>query len=127
MDSPDIQRIRHILLYCEKVAATIQRYGNDYATFSTDGDYFDSVSMKLLQIGELSAGLSEEFKERTREQMQWGALRGMRNMFAHAYAKMNKETVWEAATLDVPGLQCFCEKVLAPPPPDRARKRDKER
>jgi len=112
MDSPDIQRIRHILLYCEKVAQTVLRYGNDFEVFSADGDYFDSVSMKLLQIGELSAGLSDEFKERTREQMQWGALRGMRNMFAHAYAKMNRETIWEAATLDVPGLQHFCEKIL---------------
>jgi len=127
MDSPDIQRIRHILVNCEKVAETIRRYGNDFEVFSSDGDYFDSVSMKLLQIGELSAGLSDEFKERTREQMQWGALRGMRNMFAHAYAKMNKETIWEAATLDVPGLQRFCEKTLEPHDKKRTRNRDKER
>ena len=125
MDSPDIQRIRHILVYCEKVAETVQRYGNDFEVFSSDGDYYDSVSMKLLQIGELSAGLSDEFKERTREQMQWGALRGMRNMFAHAYAKMNKATIWEAATMDVVGLQRFCEKILEPQ--QRTRKKDKER
>ena len=114
MDSPDIQRIRHILLYCEKISKTIQRYGNNYEVFSSDEDYFDSISMKLMQIGELSAGLSDAFKEQTREKMQWGALRGMRNMFAHAYAKMNKETVWEAATLDVPGLLCFCERIVEP-------------
>ena len=114
METPDIQRIRHILLYCEKIAKSVARYGNDFDVFSADEDYFDSVSMKLMQIGELSSGLSDEFKERTREQMQWGALRGMRNMFAHAYAKMNKQTIWESATLDVPGLQRFCEKILEP-------------
>jgi uncharacterized protein with HEPN domain len=112
MASPDMQRIYHIRNYCDKIAATIERYGNDFEIFSVDGDYFDSVSMKLMQIGELSVGLSDEFRAETQGEIQWQAIRGMRNFFAHSYRKMNKQTIWEAATQDVPELLAFCNRKL---------------
>lgn len=112
MDSPDIQRIKHIREYCARIAATVARYGKDYDTFSSDGDYFDSVSMKVMQIGELVGGLSEEFREHTKTQMQWGAIRGMRNFFAHTYAAMDKKVIWDVASLDIPGLLQFCDWII---------------
>ena len=47
--------------------------------------------MKIMQIGELAGGLSDGFKDRTTEQIQWGMIRGMRNLFAHTYAKNGQE------------------------------------
>lgn len=69
-----------------------------------DRDYFNSVSMSIMQIGELSAGLSTEFKEQPKRQVQWGPVKAMRNMFAHGYASMDAEVIWEAATRDIPAL-----------------------
>lgn len=112
MDSPDIQRIRHISGYCRRIADTVLRYGNNYDIFAADGDYFDSVSMKIMQIGELTGGLSDEFKEATKTQMQWGAIRGMRNLFAHAYAAMDKKVIWDVAVRDIPGLLLFCDSII---------------
>lgn len=112
MDSPDIQRLRHIREYCRRIAATVERYGKDYDTFLSDGDYFDSVSMKIMQIGELAGGLSDEFREKTKAQMQWGAIRGMRNFFAHTYAAMDKKVIWDVAVLDIPGLLSFCDRII---------------
>ena len=112
MVSPDMQRIYHMKAYCEKVAATIERYGCDFETFTSDGDYYDSVSMKIMQIGELSTGLTEEFRDETQDEIQWKAIRGMRNFFAHSYRKMNKKVIWAAATDDVPALLEFCKKIL---------------
>ena len=114
MVSPDIQRIQRIREYCERIEKTVQRYGRDYDIFISDGDYFDSVSMKIMQIGELAGGLSEAFRERTKHQMQWGAIRGMRNLFAHTYASMDKKVIWEVAVQDIPGLLQFCNEVPAP-------------
>lgn len=90
MADSDLQRIQHISKYCERIAKTIERYGHDYDKFSSDDDYFDSISMKIMQIGEPAGGLSDDFKDKTRGQMQWGMIRGMRNLFAHTYAKMDK-------------------------------------
>ncbi len=58
MANPDIQRIQHIKKYCERVAKTIECYGHDYDIFLSDDDYFDSISMKIMQIGELAGGYS---------------------------------------------------------------------
>ncbi|GHU68067.1 hypothetical protein AGMMS49983_20190 [Clostridia bacterium] len=93
MKSSDIDRIQHIRSYCEDIATTIARYGADISVFKSDKDYFNSVSMSIFQIGELSLGLSDEFKEETNEQVLWSAMRGMWNYFAHGYASMDKDII----------------------------------
>ena len=56
---PDKQRLEHILDYCCEIEKTIARYGSDFAIFDRDRDYQRSVSFSILQIGELSGGLSD--------------------------------------------------------------------
>lgn len=112
MNKSDRQRLEHIKSYCTDVEKTVQRFGAEYEAFSTDTDYLNSVSMSILQIGELSIGLSDEFKHTEGAEMPWGSMRGMRNMYAHAYAKMDKISIWETATIDIPALLHFCDKVL---------------
>ena len=41
---------------------TIARFDADFETFSADTGYFNSISMSIMQVGELSVGLSDEFK-----------------------------------------------------------------
>ena len=112
MKESDLQRIEHIADYCIDIKETIERFGFDYDKFLADKDYFKSVSMSIMQIGELSSGLSNGFKESTRTKIQWGLIKSMRNMFAHTYAKMDKEVIWEASTQDIPVLLDFCEEIL---------------
>jgi len=112
MRDSDLQRIQHIRTYCEDIADTIERFGEDYDVFAKDRDYSNSVSMSIMQIGELSIGLTDEFKDATRHHIQWGAIKGMRNMFAHAYISMNKSVIWETATRDVPAVLDFCNDIL---------------
>ena len=78
-----------------------------------NSDYYDSVSMKLMQIGELCGGLSPEFKQETKDRLPWGAIRGMRNFFAHNYISMDKSIIWDAATIDAPIVLAFCKQIIA--------------
>ena len=112
MLSPDLQRIKHILDYCNEVKDTIDRFGNDFDIFDYDHDYQRSIAFAVMQIGELSGGLSEEFRKSTAGQIQWGPMRAMRNYFAHAYAKMDRKVIWETATIDIPALSAFCKKCI---------------
>ena len=57
-------------------------------------------------------GLSDAFKDAMRHQIQWGALKGMRNLFTHAYISMNKSVIWESVTRDVPVVLDFCVKII---------------
>ena len=47
--------------------------------------------------------------------MLWGPMKAMRNWVAHNYKNMQRETIWDTATEDIPALLKFCEGVLAPP------------
>ena len=69
MNRGDWQRLLHIRTYCEDVAKFIDRFGMDYETFTSDRAYFNAVAMCILQIGELANGLSDEFREETKEKM----------------------------------------------------------
>ena len=109
MLSPDLQRIKHIRDYCTEIEKTVTRYGRAFAIFDSDPDYQRSVSFSILQIGELSGGLSQEYRQATADRVQWGPIKGMRNLVAHNY----REIIWETATTDIPALKRFCEEQLA--------------
>lgn len=80
MLSPDLQRIKHIRDYCTEIEKTVTRYGRAFAIFDSDPDYQRSVSFSILQIGELSGGLSQEYRQATADRVQWGPIKGMRNL-----------------------------------------------
>lgn len=109
---PDLQRIKHIRDYCVEIQKTIDRYGNSFEIFNTDADYQRSISFSILQIGELSGGLSAEYRKETANRVQWGPIKGMRNLVAHNYGNMSREIIWETATVDIPVLESFCNEQL---------------
>ena len=113
MLSPDLQRIKHIRDYCTEIEKTVTRYGRAFAIFDSDPDYQRSVSFSILQIGELSGGLSQEYRQATADRVQWGPIKGMRNLVAHNYGSMSREIIWETATTDIPALKRFCEEQVA--------------
>ena len=77
---PDLQRILRIRDYCLEIQKTISRYGNDFQIFDSDGDYQRSIAFSILQIGELGGSLSEAYRKETCNRIQWGPIKGMRNM-----------------------------------------------
>ena len=113
MNKGDLQRLMHIQTHCEDVAKFIERFGASFETFTTDRAYFNAVAMCVLQIGELANGLSEEFREQTKDQMPWGMIRGMRNWLAHAYAETDESVIWETVLHDIPSLCAFCKRTIA--------------
>ena len=112
MLSPDLQRISRIRDYCREIQKTTDRYGNAFEIFDQDADFHRSVAFSILQIGELGGGLSEEYRKLTSHRVQWGPIKGMRNLVAHSYSTMSREIIWETATVDVPTLLRFCEEQL---------------
>ena len=75
--------------------------------------HFNAVVMNIQQIGELAKRLSPEFVLRTKNEVSWSDIRGMRNIIAHDYGKLSDKTVREIEIIDIPKLAAFCEKELA--------------
>ena len=97
MMSPDLQRIKHIRDYCVAISMTINRYGTAFEIYASDADYQRSISFSILQIGELSGGLSAEYRQATADRVQWGPMKAMRNLVAHNYGRMDQAIIWETA------------------------------
>lgn len=112
MDNRDFTILKHMLKYCDEISKTVERFGRKLDDFKNDNDYKDSLSMKIFQIGELANHLTDEYLEETKNEMNWNAIRGMRNRFAHGYGKMDLSKIFYTAIEDIPVIKEFLEKQL---------------
>jgi uncharacterized protein with HEPN domain len=112
MDKGDLSRVIHIIKYCDDIASLLKHFGESYNVFIEKKEFYYSISMCIMQIGELSLGLSDEFKEATNSQIPWRYFRNIRNRFAHMYSIMNENDIWEMATQDIPNFFHVCTKII---------------
>lgn len=110
--SRDKNVLAHIIQYCDDIASTLQRFGNDFSVFEKDKDFKNSISMSTMQIGELTTHLSDEFKKKTAGDIPWNLIKAMRNHYAHGYSFMDSKEIFETATTDIPGLREKCVHLL---------------
>lgn len=103
--------LRHIMDYCEEIDKTMNRFGNEYEVFSKDTVYQNAVALCVLQIGELTTHFTEEFKS-TYNEMPWNQIKALRNVVAHNYGKIDRETLWETISSDIPQLKTYCRNIL---------------
>ncbi len=103
--------IRHMRDYCVEVETAHGDFRCDRGRFLLSTTYRNAVTMPILQIGELTNHLSEDFRQ-AHPGVPWNAMRGIRNLFAHQYRSVDFEIVWTTSTEDIPRLQAFCEELL---------------
>jgi uncharacterized protein with HEPN domain len=103
--------IEHIIEHIENVRNAQKRFGDDYKVFVTDKDYFNSVCMSLLQIGELARHLTSEFTV-AHTDIPWRNIIGLRNVVVHGYGQLDTETVWSTVTDDIPELCRKCKAII---------------
>jgi uncharacterized protein with HEPN domain len=99
----DFGLIVRMIDHCNRILEIKERFGNSFDVFSKDTAYQDAVNMNLFQIGELSNHLSGSFKEIAVD-IPWHMMYGIRNILAHAYVIVDKETVWLTVEKDIPVL-----------------------
>jgi len=115
MERHDIQRLEHILDYCEDIEDALVRVCHSYEQFLSEKMAQYAIAFSILQIGELVAKLSEELRSATRDEIDWPAVKGMRNIIAHDYGEVRLSIVWNVATNDIPVLKAFCKRQLGEP------------
>lgn len=110
---PDLQRIAHIREYCVNIQDDLARFGATFELFQSDSAFQRSIAFCVLQIGELCNGLSEEYRNATGGKIQWNAIRGLRNIVAHAYGSIKLDILWDTIMSDIPTLKQFCDRQLS--------------
>jgi uncharacterized protein with HEPN domain len=115
MQNNEYGYISHIKKHCVRVKKSIERFGDSIDVFEIDDDYFDSILMKIQQIGELIKGLTNEYPNFISDhanEHNWKQAIRLRDRTAHGYATLNKGIIWATATNDIPALLDFCNTYL---------------
>ncbi|MCK5058319.1 MAG: DUF86 domain-containing protein [Candidatus Aminicenantes bacterium] len=104
-----IDYINDILGSIDEIAEFIE--GMDYDTFAFDKKTRNAVIRSLEVVGEASAKIPEDTRERYPE-IPWKYMTGMRNKLIHEYFGIDLEIVWEVSTNEVPPLKPLLQNVL---------------
>lgn len=107
----DFSIIEKIYNYCCEIDEAHNEYNKSFTSFQNNSVYRNAVCLCLMQIGELSNHLSDEFKAEY-SNIPWRAIRGMRNVVAHEYGHIDVETVWETADNGTTELADFCKSII---------------
>lgn len=115
----DYQRLVHMIKYCEKLKAVGKSMNNEYTNFIARENYekIDVSSFYIGQIGELTHGLTERFKNEHLE-IPWKQIVDMRNTLVHRYGTRNSRIIWNVIAKDIPLLQEQCQTILVQIDPD---------
>jgi uncharacterized protein with HEPN domain len=110
-DNRNADVLRLIISYCNEISEAIQRFGEDYSVFTRDSVYKNATALCVLQIGELTTRLTDDFKQ-TYTGMPWTQIKALRNVVAHNYGKIDDESLWETITSDIPKLKDYCSEII---------------
>jgi uncharacterized protein with HEPN domain len=103
MSDRDREVILKMMKYCNDIDILMKKYNSEFDAYKTDISFQYSCNMCIIQIGELVSRLSEDFIE-SHSQIPWYAIKGMRNLHAHDYERVDLGIVWNTLTEDVPNL-----------------------
>ena len=103
--------IQKIIKYCNDIEAVMNEFNNSFELFVSKITFQYTCSHCIIQIGELTTRLSEEFKNKHTE-IQWNLIKAMRNIHAHDYESVKFDKVWNTLTEDIPELKENLTKIL---------------
>lgn len=81
--------------------------------FDANPEKMDSVVLQLGNLGEAAGRISRSFQE-SHPEIPWKDIIGMRHRLFHGYEAIDWDTVWMAATVEVPELAPFLEALVPP-------------
>lgn len=111
VDNRNTDVLRRIISYCHEIEEAIQRFEEDYIIFARDSVYRNATALCVMQIGELTAHLTGDFKQMY-PGMPWTQIKALRNVVAHSYGKIDVESLWETIVLDIPKLKDYCSNII---------------
>lgn len=111
MRERDRDVVRKMIKYCSDVEFLMKKYKSDFQNYKSDISFQYACNMCIIQIGELVNRFSDEFIEEY-NQIPWHAIKGMRNLHAHDYERVDLDIVWNSLKEDIPDLKEQLKAIL---------------
>ncbi len=103
-----------IMNYCTEIKDTHNYFKQDKELFTNEKCgfiYRNSITMPILQIGELAKTLSTEFLDEYTK-IPWKMIMRMRDIVAHHYGSLDYGIVWNTSMSDIPELYLGIKEIL---------------
>ncbi len=101
----NVDILEHILMHCRDVCSDVSNFGDSEEAFLNNPAYRRSVFFSLFMIGEQAYRL-------TANEMNWKAIKGLRNLIVHDYGNVRQDVIWKTIKEDIPVLTEFCERKI---------------
>jgi uncharacterized protein with HEPN domain len=111
MNDKDRLTLNAILRHCTNISERIDKHGINVERFMHEGDTADMLLMPLIQIGELAARLSQEYRV-AHPDIPWQQIKEFRNVIVHDYDRVILPWVWSDITDNLPKLVRHCQDSL---------------
>ncbi|MDR1796232.1 MAG: DUF86 domain-containing protein [Clostridiales Family XIII bacterium] len=108
----NITILKKIAQYCDQKDEAISHFGKSYETLHENAVYKNATAMCVLQIGELTTHLTEDFRK-TFSNMPWQKIKDMRNIAAHHYGQFDDQILWDTMGNDISPLRDYCHECIA--------------
>jgi uncharacterized protein with HEPN domain len=108
MKKRDKTIIEKIISYIDRALSYTEEMTEE--SFIENSMTFDASALMVLQIGELSKSISDEVK--SRYNMPWKEMAGLRNKIAHNYDDVNLSTLWWIIKQNLPDLKSNLSAIL---------------
>jgi len=96
----DIANIKNIIWAIEKIEISLKNI-NSIDELVQNEEKFDSIIVKLMNIGESADKLSNELKNKFPE-VDWKGMYRMRNIITHSYHSLDESIVWDITKNELP-------------------------
>ena len=107
MNGRDIVILNKIYDYCQEIRKTHHFFAKNKDLFMDKEEgyiYRNSITMPILQIGELTKLLSDDFLNENKN-IPWKMIMRMRDVVAHHYGSLDLEIVWNTSIDDIVDLE----------------------
>lgn len=111
MKSSEKVILEKMIGYCDDIVSFLKKFNDSYEIYRSEKMLQYACNTCIIQIGELSARLSDDFKESHKE-IPWRIVKATRNFYAHDYERVDLAVMWQTLTNDIPELRKKLLKIL---------------
>ena len=104
--------LQRIMSYCQEISNTVDKVSFDDFIKDDNFEKRNSCAFCLIQIGELSKTLNDDFKSKY-SKVKWKDWVFIRNYIAHNYEEFSMDRVWRISRENIPKLLKYTQEILS--------------
>jgi uncharacterized protein with HEPN domain len=105
----NLARLLHIIDSINLIEEFILGY--DFEKFTLDKKTFYAVLKQIEIVGEATYHITQDIKDEF-DKIEWQKIEGMRHKLVHDYYDIQRELVWQVATLNIPQLKKDVQPII---------------